>query len=370
MVNGVNQRAHYALTSLAGALGAAEGTDCETFWVAGDLLDSANPSPAILARTQATLQMATMPVHLLAGNHEQVSTSAGHHSLAPLAPVVEKIWDEPDFFEGVAVFPFSPTGTSLARAFPHLDDMVKGRQVRGIIGHFGIRSPESPPWAPQSATAVDVSSVEHPYHHCLAPGLPQHFLHCFAGDWHRHKRHQLPRGDAVQVGALVPTGWSDLSSRLDATDLYGSLIVWDTETGEWSRKVIPGPRFFTVPSLSDVEHWLKSEAPTSPYGYGFFRIRCDPQSFQTLSKQAKDFENSYMDDPHSFQGNLGGILVEIEPPPAAHLQNLAQDVRAADNLNGALESYVIRTAFAGEPDKKEVVERSRYFLREAGSEAG
>jgi len=333
-------------------------------------MDSANPSPALLASTQKTLKMSSIPVHLLAGNHEQVSTAPGHHSLAPLAPVVEKIWDQPDFFEGVMVYPFSPKGGTIV-----LDPRRK--DFAGVIGHFGISCADDPSWLRNSVTAVSVEVLQdvqdryREFSRDVNEDVKWQPTPIFAGDWHRHKRHSLTYADAVQVGALVPTGWSD-SSNLDSVfeDPYGSVIVWDTETGEWFRKVIPGPRFYTAVNLVEVESWVQKNTEDTFTGNayrGYFRIRCDPTTYPSLSKKAKDLEEAYTYNglPTGSCAALGGILVEIERPNSSVMGALAQEVSDTENVEDAVREYVNKAEFDSKPNKEAVIERALSLLRSA-----
>jgi hypothetical protein len=70
----------------------------------------------------------------------------------------------------------------------------------------------------------------------------------FAGDHHNHRRWSLGGvdGRVIQLGALVPTGLDN-----EGVCGYGTLAIFDTETGATGIEHLPGPRFIRGAMIPD-----------------------------------------------------------------------------------------------------------------------
>lgn len=240
MLSGLNDRCRLSAAVLDAARRRAAELDAE-FFVLGDLFDSSRPEPQVVAAVQRALLPSA---HVLLGNHDMVSTARGDHALGPL-----------DGYEGISVYespqvlsfdddkvevimvPFQPGPAAewlpqvMERLSVSLED--SGRvQARVLCLHLGIIDENTPPWLRGADDAVPLELVQK-----LSMDLGCDAV--LAGNWHSRQfwltagRYQI-----MQVGTLCPTGWDN-----PGLEDYGTLAVFDSETGLLSHTEIPGPRF-------------------------------------------------------------------------------------------------------------------------------
>lgn len=203
--------------------------------IAGDLFDTARPSPQLMAGALVALD--GMPVTAIVGNHDQVSAQPGDHALGPLG--YARGWvtlDGPDCLDGVAYLPFerATTRTTLDR----LDELLTAHPGTQLaILHAGIDDGSAPSWLRGSMGSVALEE--------LAQLASSHGVQAVvSGDWHVQQSWTRHGVQVAQVGALVPTGWDN-----PGLDGYGGLVTWDG--CELRTYQLPGPRFLAATS---VEH--------------------------------------------------------------------------------------------------------------------
>jgi hypothetical protein len=255
---GLNDRCRRTLAVLRDAVDCALDKGATGFVVLGDLFDTAQPSPQLIAATQDIFEDAKRrdcEVVVLMGNHDQAGPAQGDHALGPLGPVAT-IVDRPQVLSRAAwpcdlwAVPFRPgvAATWLPEAVRELrvrtTQAVK-RRVPPVMGiHLGVRDANTAIWLSQSADAIDVSKLSDL---CASFELRA----AFAGNWHNHHRWSFvwpdeeSEADIVQVGALVPTGWNNPGLRG-----YGGVALWDGKQVEMTT--LPGPRFLRV-GLSELD---------------------------------------------------------------------------------------------------------------------
>ena len=228
VVDGLNARARLTLKTLEAAVNVAAAAGAKLV-VAGDLFQVKRPEPALIAAAQRVLETAVgaRPL-LLLGNHDAIGP--GDTALAPLWQVAQPI-TAPHCDAGVLYVPWSPA-PALARiesAFATSGSVP----VRLVVMHCGIYDGTFPEYL-RGDGAVGFGDL-------VRLGCAHGVRLFIAGDYHRHRVFEDRGVQAVQVGALNPTGFSD-----EGTEGYGSVIVVDPETGAWERREIPGPRFLAM----------------------------------------------------------------------------------------------------------------------------
>lgn len=243
---GINRRCRSVLDTFEEALDLAVSKQCEALFVAGDLFDHRRPEPQVIAATQSLINAARaksgdrLRVVLVRGNHEAYSDEPGDHSLGPLAPVAEVV-DEPSLIRigdaEVACVPYR-TGSALLwlpEAVGKLFGPRKPRKPkRVLILHLGISDEKTAPWLKNAHDAIPVSALEdlcEKYRIGLV----------LAGNWHDRRSWKLCKGksEALQIGALVPTGFDN-----PGLEGYGGVAVVGLEGGlELNLEEVAGPRF-------------------------------------------------------------------------------------------------------------------------------
>lgn len=240
VVAGLNRRA----SAIVGALEEAATFDSKHLFVAGDLFDTASPSPALIAaaaRAISRWERATLVV----GNHDR--SRPGEHALLPLAelPNVQVIADVPTVVDGHLCIPFH--GSS--RAVDYLDALQAQRvdePVHTLVLHLGVQDESTPWFLRTSADAAPVRRIAEVARHLGARLV-------VAGNWHNHALWRFNDLDVtvVQVGALVPTGWDNPGWD------YGRVLL--ASAGRALRfQRVKGPRF--VVSSDDFRHPLAAFA--------------------------------------------------------------------------------------------------------------
>ncbi len=215
---GINRRCRQVLDTLKRAVDRVNERRCAALVILGDLFDTTRPEPQIVAEVQQILKCANMPVYILMGNHDLVSTTPGDHALGPLAPVARIIDDGVLLQIGklqLCCVPFQPgpaidwLPSRLAMWNPQATNLPTA-----LLLHLGLASDDTPVYLRGTPDTIPADLV---IDLCKQYG----FSACFAGHWHTH-RVFCEDPLVVQVGALCPTGFDNCG-----LDGYGSLLIWD-----------------------------------------------------------------------------------------------------------------------------------------------
>ena len=277
---GLNWRARRILQVVREAAALA-GQDRSGLYIAGDLFNSHEPAPQVIAATIAALKdydwlacdedadagplsrLHHEPglVGILRGNHDANSTVPGDDALGPLVyidgfEVIDKVvqyqfadcphrgpeqWniDIDGCILGLMV-PFQP-----GKPDEWLPEVLKAhpiveRGIKVLVTHFGIADGNTPGDMADKAIHIDVLRSL-----CIEHG----FRYVFSGDWHTRRKWEFPECTIVQVGALVPTGFNN-----PGLDGYGS--VWSLSPEGLELHELPGPRFVPLATLTQARETL------------------------------------------------------------------------------------------------------------------
>ena len=238
--DGLNRRCQLGLETLARTCRVA-ADQVDLLCVLGDLLDSDEEHPIVVARTIDALDQFPGPreqIFLLRGNHEETSTSPDHHGLAPFGRAGFQVVESPrcEVLPGAQLWliPHRPGVAAewVREALAGIEPQAAGR-CRIVASHFGLYDDSFPPWL-RGSGALHVDEVAK-----LMGQYGVDFWLC--GDYHQHRRW----GPIIQVGALMPADFGDQPP-------YGGLLILDTQTGQLTQREIPGPRFVSL-HLEEIE---------------------------------------------------------------------------------------------------------------------
>lgn len=235
---GLNTRAREICAVLARVAELVAGDDLV---IAGDLFDTARPSPQLIAAALDALAGAR--VRALVGNHDQVSDAPGDHALGPLRHAGWAVVDSPTS-AGHVCLPYSRDHR--VSTLDRLEALLAHRchsEDALVVLHAGIDDGETtPPWLRGAPGSVPLDPLVE-----LASRYGVRAV--VAGDWHQQKRWERRGVQVAQVGALAPTGWDN-----PGLDGYGGLVTWDGTT--LATHQIPGPRFLATRSVRDLADQL------------------------------------------------------------------------------------------------------------------
>lgn len=239
---GLNRRCREVLTTLRTAYQRATDMHASVFCVLGDLYDNERPSPQMQAAVQDIFpvpdeaSVAPMPLVLL-GNHDMASTEADDHALGPLQDrcmIVDRPWrrSTPAWRCELLMLPYQP-GPAREWIPQQLMKLcsVPRAQTRVLGLHVGLMDEATPKFLQGADDAIPVDLLD-------ALCVQHQISYVVAGNWHDRRVWKRNKCHLVQVGTLCPTGWDN-----PGIDAYGYMTVLDTETGELSAELIPGPRF-------------------------------------------------------------------------------------------------------------------------------
>lgn len=252
VVAGINARARETIDALFAAKRIADSYHARLY-VLGDLFDSTKPPPQIIAEAQRVLR-GTYNTHLLMGNHDRNSDVSGDHALGPMVRQQVIASPEPMVYDNEAVIclPFSATPAKdwLPLAIESWAAECRDAKltVAAVVAHVGLHDEgmrNANPWCADSPGAIDVALI-------AAAMKRAGIEYFFAGDWHMHHVWESDGVVVIQVGALVPTGWDNPGVKP-----YGSVLILDTDTGDFFRETIPGPRFVNVASEAELLDYLR-----------------------------------------------------------------------------------------------------------------
>jgi len=356
----LNERASQIASSLADAKAAAVVDDADGFVVLGDLFDRHNPAPPLVAAAQDALSHGQgrdkhrPPVWVLMGNHDMASTEEGHHALGPLhgygeirvvAETHAVLLDSGDGDDPLALgfLPYRPEPVEawLEAELDTLANRMHGMTLRGgprarvLLMHAGLRAGDEPPWLREGHDSVDAALVQRLAH-------DRGFTAIMAGNWHERRMFDGPC-PALQVGALVPTGWDN-----PGTKGYGTVAFYDSTTG-FSMVEIPGPRFLNcTPEEARATVASRGGHP----GLGMYRIRIkgtasDPQLVNDLKAQGYGYVAEVVDDD---EARVAGRAA-------------AREARDATTLDKALAYYVEELVVQEPADKATVLDMANRYLK-------
>jgi len=351
-VRGINTRCRLVVETLQRAVDAAIQRGASDFVVLGDLFDSHRPTPQVVAAVMAVLSTFPGSVHVLRGNHDAASDEVLDDALAPLAfcPNV-RVYSRPDCVESadgiLLLVPYRPgPSADWLQRDVQVAFACRGMQPLGgvplpicVAVHLGLRdaaNTKANPWAALAEDAVDVSDLAVV---CASVGAQM----AVAGNWHGHFRWQLPGVEAVQVGALAPTGWDN-----PGLDGYGRVEFWPPGPGR-SGVEVAGPRFLNrIPSRGMV-----TAAPSGCVLYARLRDTRERVVEAQIAVQSA-----------IASGLLAGGVVEVE---AAGAQAEAREAVSLA-LSGALAERAVHdhaTAMELDPgvDRADVTARALRYLR-------
>jgi DNA repair exonuclease SbcCD nuclease subunit len=373
--NGLNERCRLAIDALrrAGELALEQG--CEALLILGDLFETSDPSPRMVAATMDVLDeihgLLSHGVIVMAGNHDAVSSAVGDNALGPTRFVTAQVIDEPwyvrVFSDNESLVTFVPYRPGRAEDWlppAVVEAMGEGSQeevalttpgssasrlpLRALALHLGIIQPVTPAYLKASPDAVDYMAVAE-----LARA--HGFRTVVAGHWHQHWRSDPIGGTddfvtLVQVGALCPRGWSD-----EGAHLYGRVVV--LEAGKLPEVLeVGGPRFLKATGkggLKDAKARFKRQKELEgSLLYLDWRVPPD------LVEQAGEELQAAIEagDVHRGEVNLDDAVIKTDVRAAAAA------VRTSDSLDEAVAKFVDGMELPDGVSREAVLERARGYL--------
>jgi hypothetical protein len=368
--DGINERARRIDESFRSALETAHDIGVDHLIVAGDIFDSCNASPQLVALVQRSLtnpltEKRRVPI-LIPGNHDRGRGTGEDHALAPLRPlayVATKPGSHQVNIDGeCCLVPYTAgqTGESVLQAFRE-----HGAKAALWVGHCGISDESTAPWLREGDRHLPVRAVFEAMKETKA-------IVAVFGDWHEHREwtevHEGRTLHVVQCGAFVPTGFdnpSTIENLDDLCDPYGSILLLEIDGSEedgWTLKHSPnlqcfpisGPRFVKVTSIEEALEAKKAAEVGAPH-HLYLRYM---QPFETYSAE----------NTRALQEAVGpDVRVDSQPLAAKSLQRaaVAQEVQRTKSLDQALSTYVSSTEYQGSPDKEKVLQAARDLVKGA-----
>lgn len=366
MVAGINRRCRLAIETFERAVAKASELGVTDFVVCGDLFDTANPNPQILAAVGLVfLQHGAMDFHLLLGNHDMRSNVPGDHALGLLGLMANvRVYDRPeevvlDSSEPggsihLAMLPFHPGGPMTGALEAFASTLGSGATHRILCMHAGIIDKSTPPWLRESSEGVSEALIARLIR-------VDSFSILWAGNWHW----SLTGRGWQQIGALVPTGWDNAGSN------YGQMATADyrgqaSQGGLHRGYGIPGPSFHTVGPIGGVgyvpdsathEEVLRTQGGRLPWM--FLRVTYLPGYAEVAQAQAELVRKT---------GAYEAVITEpVEPPKATATNNTAEHLARAvsgNNLEAAVRAYL--AAKPRSPNTAKIEQRALDVLRSRG----
>jgi len=341
VVCGVNTRGNQVLDALKAAVEAT--VDCDAFVVCGDLFDTSNPSPQLIAQAQRIFEGGPN-TYILLGNHDMVSTTDGDNALGPLRPLQNvQVEQETDvaFIKDTALLsiPFMP-GDCREWFAPAVEEAVQhaaqfGPDHKRVLAfHLGVIDKDTPAFLREAHDAIPLEVVQE--------AMKRHsIVYAYCGNWHTPKRW----GNIVQCGALAPTGWDNPGWD------YGQVHVLDTVTGHMSIVHIPGPRFLSVSTLDEArEAYIEWK-----------RRGCDIYPYLNLKGEAA----SALDEVRSWGVTARAVTDTTDAKDATRAAAVA--VREAGTLREALAKYVTEMPVAEGVERSKVLAMAGKYLSQGGT---
>jgi hypothetical protein len=351
----MNTRCRETARVLRNALRVAEKRDVDAFVVLGDLFDTADPYPQIEAEVMGILvEYSSCPIYLLVGNHDQWSVRVGDNALAPLRFVSEHV-HVVDHSEMIRV---AAKGKGGARdAFLLMQPFIAGASAEQVLdaarmvfslprtdgaplylcAHIGIKNARTPPYLRASQEGVEEEWLRGWLERAGARG-------CCVGNWHEHYADAGRR--IVQCGALCPTGFDNPSPEDVREDRFGTVVLLDTDTGEFDLSVrVPGPRFLTLDHASG---WRGIVAAYRKAGHlPYVRLRTQPENVPSVMGELQ----LAIEEDAVFAG-------EVVPVVDAHRRSeaakQATEAYRSRTLISAIDAYIDRVELDPGLDRENV----------------
>lgn len=354
---GINVRGRAVVDALDRAVRRSEELGSPALVVLGDLFDRSATDPRLMAATMRALASEKVRVLVLVGNHDQVSTQPNDHALGPLAFVPNVVLVEsprkfnlPSGLELLLV-PFEPGDARvyLPERLRALHDEAVARR-RGastyvplvVAGfHAGIADDTTPVFlrdAPDALPAVDLLNVLHELNVRAA----------FAGNWHARRAWSRDGLDALQVGALVPTGFSN-----PGVDGYGTL-AWIAQDRTVGWEVLGGPRFLDVRTA---EEFREASRMGQRGARVYLRWHCDPDDLATVREA--------LDEAIEAGHVVAGEAVVDTGEAVAATRTAAASARRAMSFDEALAGYIEAMPVQDGVDRGRVLDLARKYVRRA-----
>lgn len=353
-ISGINERCRLALDALHKACWMARDADAKCLVVLGDLFDTSRPEPQVVTGVQEALAgfhfASGGVVYIIAGNHDLVSMEPGDHALGPLAcshvEIINggecRVVDRPPVQLVLASFSVEPALDWLRKAvisaLPNLAPI--GRRV--LCLHAGISDAETPPWLRDCADQVPVD--------LLTQAMEgSKFDLTMAGNWHDHRSWTIGNSKVIQAGALVPTGWDN-----PGLNGYGGVYIVDASNpgNNCQRLEVGGPRFVTAKFGQDTE-LLRELHGKIGQNKVFMRYKCRPEEAAGALQTLDNLKGYNMI-------HAGEVVVHKD---VAVAERAAEAARSAGTLEEALAGYCGTLEVPAGVDSKEVLERSRNYLK-------
>lgn len=348
-VGGLNHRCLMTMETLALAAKKARELKVDALVIGGDLFDTSRPEPQIIAAAQKAL--GDTPTVIMLGNHDQVSSERGDHALGPMDPI-SNVVTEPTVIElgdgELWAVPFRPGRAAdwLPTVMAEVQGTVRAPKrgspaspPRVLALHLGLSDGDTPPWLKDAHDSVPASLVAE-----LAKKYDMSFV--VAGNWHDHKVWVTADVTVVQCGTLCPTGFDNPGLRG-----YGSLVVYDSVVGGFTRYEIPGPRFIKLT-------WPKAVLETAPGMKVFVEV--------TAKREDLKDARAWVDDGVKDGILAGGEVVADSTEVQIAVRAAAQEAKSAGSLDEALVSFVKEMPLDDGVDRAAVLARAKCYLGGAG----
>jgi hypothetical protein len=344
MVNGINRRGEEVLQTIRDASWQAAKEGCAALFVLGDLFDHTRPTPQLVRATADALTAGSIPVVVLLGNHDMQSDGEHDHACASLELSSNiLVISKPTLirYQGIEVVcaPYRPGNAyewlpdSIARACLGAGDKLA---QRFLVTHLGIWDDATPPYLKAARDAVGIGQMRWL---CDAHGINV----ALAGNWHARK--VWPSVDksplVIIPGTLCPAGFQEPDQ-----DLVGKMFVVD-DAGMSRCYDVPGPRWYTLDGLAEIDQWLIESHSPSVYA----RVRLTAAEAAT---------NPFAEIPDN-------LYVTIEVKPGSDEVSIVEAAREAVAAGeGALASFADLVTVSPPGTTEGVLNRLQAFRKSAG----
>lgn len=348
VIGSLNRRCRETIESIRyiGAMGKEHSA--QELYVLGDVFDVAKPSVQVSGAVDrafgGVIHDTGMEVSCLVGNHDLQSTDPHDHSLSAFTAGMVTVYDSPHISSGNRLtttysVPYQP-GDAREWLEPTVAELAKkphGSAPSCMCIHLGIYSEKYVAFVggDSSRDAVPVSLLERL--------MDKYDIDaCFAGNWHTRKQWKTKSGKPiVQVGATMPTGWSDAGMSG-----YG-VTVWHPVENTTEHVEIVGPRFLELPRYDWQDKLLEwKDSPHSLYVRGIAKGRDEMRSMVTAIEAI-------------------GAIADVRPDQVlakAAASTAAVTARSADTREAALEKFIKAMPIEDNVSRQEVMEKCKRYL--------
>lgn len=375
LVRGINTRCRLTANTLRRAMMKCNEVDAEDIIIAGDLFHSSNPSPQLIYRVGYELVNADIMgvVHLLVGNHDQISSELGDHAISPYSliqqytnrfsareaklyvhevPQVKWLYRNGEQVD-LMMIPFRPGRAEdyLSEVIEETADQLRPDSHRILCLHLGIWDDETKPFLKGCNDAISIDLVRELL-------FTYRFRLVIAGNWHSYRRWDFEHFDGehcfvVQCGALCPTGFSDLGH-----DDKGNIITWDGIEPQFIS--IPGPRFFKFPSIDHMADFLEETIVADmPLGYHLYlkvlATKEEEENVEEMVAEAK--EKGVVID--------GVEIARDDAEERSQARTAASVARKTENVEEALHNYIDGFPMNELSDKENVKSKILEYKKQA-----